>query len=119
MVAEVFPDIPPSIDTPGKSTEFSVLEASFGDGYVQAAADGINNIREEWQLSWSGITDVEGSQIVAFLNSHGGYKAFRWTPPRAAEFQLYRCTTFTDVPLGPEGYLISATFVRFYGPEPV
>ena len=57
-----------------------VLRATYGDGYEQRAADGINNLPEKWNLTWKNRTSAEANKIVKFLEDQGGVTAFDWYP---------------------------------------
>lgn len=92
-MAEVF-TWRPKIQVPG-DVQFAVLQAQFGDGYIQTAADGINNRRQSWNLTFVGKRAVIAA-IQTFLNRHAGFKPFEWTPKdhAAALFDVagYRIT---------------------------
>lgn len=63
--------------------ETKVLTASFGDGYEQRVADGINNIRRKWSVRYMQVTaDIDA--IQTFLKATKGVDSFYWTPPRGA-----------------------------------
>lgn len=70
-----------SVDyTSRKSVTPRVIATQFGDGYVQEAADGINNAPAEWTLTVSNQTTAVISAIEATLVSAiGSY--LDWTPP--------------------------------------
>jgi phage-related protein len=74
-----------------------VLENEFGDGYTQRAADGINNVKETWELSWKNLTTPEKEALDNFLRERAGFRAFAWrafgAPPKA-----YSCKTWKFVP---------------------
>ena len=81
---------------PSGGVSFRVIKADFGDGYSQAAADGINNKTEQWAVEAIGQW-VTGApighpvrQIAEFLDARNGFEAFNWTPPFGAA-GLYRC----------------------------
>jgi len=58
-----------------------VLIATYGDGYEQRVAAGINNTPEVWNLTWKNRTAAEANKIVKFLETQGGITAFDWYPP--------------------------------------
>ncbi|MBV7389027.1 phage tail protein [Pasteurellaceae bacterium TAE3-ERU1] len=77
------------------STEYEpkVNVVTFGDGYEQRSARGINN-----NLSLRSCTviiprsdDREFKRLTGFLNRHAGYKAFYWTPPDTKEKIIVVC----------------------------
>ena len=57
-----------------------VLKATYGDGYEQRVAAGINNLPEVWNLTWKNRTSAEANKIVKFLEDQGGVTAFDWYP---------------------------------------
>lgn len=88
--------------------------AQFGDGYSQAAGDGINTKEQEWPLSFT-QGEAEAQEIVDFFDRHQGYKAFFWQPPLGG-VGLYRVTNYSIRPLRPGLYHIAATFVQTFHP---
>ncbi len=58
-----------------------VYKATYGDGYEQRVAAGINNLPEEWKLTWKGRTVNDANKIIKFLEDHAGVTAFDWYPP--------------------------------------
>jgi len=67
----------------GVSTDQSARTfiANYGDGYEQRVAAGINNLPEEWSVSWNNRTTSEANKIIKFLEDHKGVTAFDWYPP--------------------------------------
>jgi len=57
-----------------------VLVATYGDGYEQRVAAGINNIAEVWNLTWKNRSAADANKILAFLEDQGGVTAFDWYP---------------------------------------
>lgn len=57
-----------------------VLKATYGDGYEQRVAAGINNTPESWSLTWKNRTSAEANKIVKFLEDQGGVTSFDWYP---------------------------------------
>lgn len=72
---------------PSGQASFRTLDAGFGDGYSQSAADGINTKSQSWSISFRGVIAPNCSNIVAadeimdFLDARGGWESFLWTPP--------------------------------------
>lgn len=62
-------------------TEPRVLEAQFGDGYVQGTPDGINNMLGKYPLQFNGIKKEMADAIEDFLRSKKGYLRFSWDVP--------------------------------------
>lgn len=66
--------------TSSVSVNARVQETRFGDGYVQAAPDGLNAIDEAWDLVFDGVDDAIANAIETFLRARGGAEPFDWTP---------------------------------------
>jgi phage-related protein len=79
----------PSFTTSG-TDEFKELVAEFGDGYKQTAPDGINPVREVWNLVFDPITTADIETIRAFFRARVG-QTFTWTNPSGVE-KRYRRT---------------------------
>jgi len=67
----------------GVSTEATArtLTASYGDGYEQRVAAGINNIPETWSLTWNSRSKNDANKVIKFLEDHKGVTSFEWYPP--------------------------------------
>jgi phage-related protein len=85
-----------------KDTEFSMLEAKFGDGYGQRAKNGINAIQAKWDLTFT-RGNTEANAIVDFLDARNGAVSFKWINPRnqvgSYICKKYSITRFEDAPL--------------------
>lgn len=86
-----------------------ILEATFGDGYVQRAADGINVNPQSWSLTFSGRSDAEADAIESFLNTQLAVTAFDWTPPGKSSAK-FRCVEWSRSYDTNNGTTITATF---------
>lgn len=96
MALETFlPCVPPQPGTRNKP-EIKLLEAEFGDGYTQAAPDGLNHIRRTLSLSWEKLLPWQKDQIVGFLESQGGYKSFWYTPSNESVPVKWTCKDWDD-----------------------
>lgn len=109
------------------TTEWNVLQAAMGDGYVQRAGNGINTQMDTWNLTargiWSEVAqsvcaqglgqDVKG--ILEFLGRHQGYKAFQWKAPDGTD-AYWTCTSVAKLKDSPRVMSLSFTFVRTYVP---
>jgi phage-related protein len=65
---------------PEQEVSFRTRHAQFGDGYAQVSGDGLNPRSQKWTLEFTG-NETYITAIKAFLDRHGGVKAFQWTPP--------------------------------------
>ncbi len=99
---------------PKSSTTFRRLTAQFGDGYRQAAADGINNKVESWPLQFVGAAAYV-TPIRAFLDRHAGVRSFRWTPPMGIE-GWYEASAYGVTAIGGGAYSLDATFQQVFRP---
>ena len=69
----------------GHERGFRVLEARFGDGYVQRTKDGLNTAPRTWSLTFNPVSAAIADAIETFLEARGGAEPFYWTPPRATD----------------------------------
>ncbi|EFE7075971.1 phage tail protein, partial [Escherichia coli] len=58
----------------------SVRKVRFGDGYSQRAPAGLNANLKTYSVTLS-VPREEATVLESFLEEHGGWKAFLWTPP--------------------------------------
>ncbi len=58
-----------------------VLTATYGDGYEQRIADGINSIKETYALTFATRTKEDIDDIVTFLDSTKGVTSFNFGIP--------------------------------------
>jgi phage-related protein len=92
----------------------SVLEAEFGDGYVQDSPEGINSTRMVYTLVFD-VAPATADLIDAFLAAHVGLP-FIWTPPRKTALR-WRCNDEWGV--GEESFglvSVTATFKQDFAP---
>ena len=68
----------------------TVNKAKFGDGYEQRTPEGLNNVGDDWSLSFTVRTKAEILAIRAFLKARKGSEAFDWTNP-FGEAGKYTC----------------------------
>ena len=101
------PTIAPSYNS-NKNKDFRILSAEFGDGYAQRAADGLNYISENWQLSWSLLTEAQADEITDFFDARAGIDAFTWTTPDG-DSKNFLVSEYTRVPIANDIYSVSAT----------
>ncbi len=67
------------------------LEASFGNGYRQRAADGINPIEIELTLGWTGSsTDIR--ELIDHFEERAGYQSFTINDATIADDVTYKWT---------------------------
>lgn len=73
----------PLVDAATK-VKLRAITTKFGDGYRQDSGDGINNKESDWSLQFKGDASRIGA-IRDFLDAHGGWQVFLWTPPLGTE----------------------------------
>lgn len=113
-MADTFPDISPSFDGSSRSTSARVLKASFGNGYSQRAADGLNNLNQTIPLVWTYITEDEKNTIVDFLSSKLGAGSFYFTFKGDSEASLVVCEKWSETPVSGPWWTVSATFEKVF-----
>lgn len=97
------------------SREPKVLEARFGDGYAQRAADGINNNPQIWTLTFENISLVDADAIESFLSTAGGVTPFDWTPPGKPSARFV-CKQWSRTYGAPGSYNMNMTFEQDFAP---
>lgn len=95
--------------------DYRVREAQFGDGYLQATADGINNKIQTWPLSFVGNLAVV-QPIIDFFDRHAGYKSFYWTPPGSSSPLLFKAKQVQITSNGGGVYTVSVSFKQAFTP---
>jgi len=100
---------------PNGSVSHRVLSAKFGDGYEQLAADGINAVQDSWPLEFTDRSQVI-TQIKNFLDSHGSWKPFFWTPPLGKQGTYRSDKGYQLTAHGAGLYTLTVTFVQFNRP---
>lgn len=93
--------------------DHKVNETSFGDGYVQASAVGINNKIATWAITAIGKSSYT-RPIMNFIDRHQGFKSFYWTPPEGEQGR-YRVTKYKLQNIGGNNFRVTATFSQGYG----
>lgn len=118
-----FTDLTSTVRRPDKNMTRSSTNsrhiASFGDGYEQRIANGINNLREEYGVSFSSRTKAEVDDIVAFFENKGGVTAFTFTVPDTNESGnevaiKVICDSWNKTYMYGDYYSVTATFRRVY-----
>ena len=75
-----FPAVAPS-QASNRTTTPDILKMNFGNGYEQRMANGINYLRDNWQVSWEGLNVTDRNKVVTFLQSISAGDYFTWTTP--------------------------------------
>ncbi len=118
-----FTDLTSTVRIPDKSMQRSakprVHLATFGDGYEQRIANGINNLVESYSVSFNNRTKAEIDDIVAFFENKAGVTAFTFTVPDTNESGnevaiKVVCDTWNKTYTVGDYYSATATFRRVY-----
>tara|TARA_B000000565_G_C23650723_1_gene326508 strand:+ start:23 stop:406 length:384 start_codon:yes stop_codon:yes gene_type:complete len=102
-----------------RSNEPVIFKAEFGDGYQQRIANGINNLKQEFSVSFATREKAEIDDIVGFFESTNGVTAFDFTfadtnaSGNEETVKVY-VSEFTQNWDYDDFYTLSATFVRVY-----
>ncbi|RAU43428.1 MULTISPECIES: phage tail protein [unclassified Pseudomonas] len=99
---------------PTSAPGYRVRSSKFGSGYEQVVGDGINNREDSWPLTFV-VNETVARQIKAFLDRHGNFKSFFWTPP-LGELGFWRATAPAITPNGAGVYTLTTTFTQSYLP---
>ena len=110
MPTLTFPDYRPSFQGTSKSTKPKVIKNDFGDGYSQRTADGLNFKPQDWGVSFEGFKVAEINTIESFLDDHGGYIAFWWTPERGSTSKKFICPEWTRTFIAEHNDNLTAKF---------
>lgn len=93
--------------SPTATDTINLYTAQFGDGYEQVAVNGINNVAEAWDLTWTGKKN-DVAAIRAFLHSHA-HQSFWWSNPWG-EKKLYRVKPDSIKPTFISGKVVTLGF---------
>lgn len=100
---------------PARSMEARDNAIAFGDGYEQRSGDGINGVREEWDLNFTLRTKTEVEAIVAFLAARKGVESFDWTTP-VGQLKRFTCKKWTPIYNHDGDASLSCTFRQVFEP---
>jgi phage-related protein len=104
---------------PSGQASFRTLDAQFGDGYSQSAADGINTKSQSWTVSFRGIIEptcaniIAANEIMDFLDARGGWESFLWTPPASSVQGLYVAKNY-GIQKSAKLITVNATFIEVF-----
>tara|TARA_S200000501_G_scaffold343046_1_gene353642 strand:- start:4461 stop:4844 length:384 start_codon:yes stop_codon:yes gene_type:complete len=102
-----------------KSNTPVIFVAEFGDGYEQRIANGINNLKQEFNVSFATREKAEIDDIVGFFESTNGVTAFNFTfadtnaSGNEETVKVY-VTQFSQNWDYDDYYTLNATFKRVY-----
>ena len=102
-----------------KSNTPVIFVAEFGDGYEQRIANGINNLKQKFNVSFATREKAEIDDIVGFFESTNGVTAFNFTfadtnaSGNEETVKVY-VTQFSQNWDYDDYYTLNATFKRVY-----
>lgn len=90
-----------------------IRKIQLGDGYIQRASDGINNILMNITFPFSNIDINQYTAILHFLTTRKGVESFVFVPPAPHNIQkLFVCEKWTHTQDFYNNYSINATFME-------
>jgi phage-related protein len=92
-----------------------VRTVSFGDGYEQRLAYGINTNPREWNLTFNNKTVAQADLIDSFLTTANGVNNFDWTPPTGSAGK-WVCRAWNRSIVDTNCHTITATFTEVFEP---
>lgn len=92
--------------------EYRTLSTDFGDGYKAYTKDGINNVRETWEVSWENIGETDVNSIISALDGFAG-TTFQWTTPDGS-LKNFTCAKIAKTFTGFQSYNLTVTFVQSF-----
>ena len=117
-----FTDLTSTVRRPDKgftrASASRVFLTEFGDGYEQRLANGINNLVEDYSLTFNNRTKEEIDDITAFFANKGAVTAFTFTIPdsnNSGETAVkVICDSWSQAYRYGDFYSCSANFRRVY-----
>jgi phage-related protein len=68
-----------------------LITAKFGDGYEQNTPDGINNVKEVWNVTWDNLTSADCATLEnTWKTTRYGCDYVTWTPPLPAPLNIQK-----------------------------
>lgn len=61
--------------------EYRNIVVSYGNGYEQRVADGLNAKRDKWTVIWENLTLTDFTTLLTALDAAAGTDYFTWTAP--------------------------------------
>lgn len=91
----------------------NIKAVSFGDGYEQRLAFGINTRPEVWSVEFRARTTSEANAIDTFLAARNSVEAFDWTTPSGVTAR-FKCEEWERTIEEPNVETVSATFIQVF-----
>ncbi len=90
------------------------LRADLGDGYDQRSGDGIQTVKEEWNVEFVALDQTSANTLVAFFANLEGYQKFEWTPFRQSVAKKFICVEWSESFMGRSLTTVSASFTQVF-----
>lgn len=102
-----------------RSTETNVFTTSFGDGYELRMANGINNLKQTLNVSFSTRPKAEIDDLVAFFEGLGGASKFKFNledsnEASSTESIFCVCQSWQQTWAYDDFYTLNCVFRRVY-----
>lgn len=110
-----FPSYKPTYSAT-KRSDPKIRTASFGDGYQQRIAFGLNQNPKSWALTFN-VAEEDADIIEAFLDARASdCESFDWTPPDSAVSYKWVCPSWTREMFDLSRSRIDVTFNQVFEP---
>ncbi|MBA60028.1 MAG: hypothetical protein CMQ40_12770 [Gammaproteobacteria bacterium] len=107
------PAVEPEVGA-GAETEFRARVLSFGDGYEQRVADGINAKRLKATLIWRVLNSSDADAIEGFFWAHPSWVAFLYVLPWETSARKFRVEQLSRTATGISRASITAQLVEVF-----
>jgi phage-related protein len=99
-----------------KRSDYKYKETRFGDGYTQIVIDGLNFDREQWNVQFVPLNNIQASNLeVKLSNSVNGTSNYlRWKGPGEINYKLYIAKEISKNPIAPDKWSVSCRLQREY-----
>lgn len=88
-------------------------ESRMGEGYTVTMSEGINPWKQTHPVTIRGSKAMV-KEVMDFLDRHGGYKAFTFTPPLGRQGYYYAPNGYKPLPLGGDNAQVSMVLVQTF-----
>ena len=88
--------------------------ADLGDGYTQRAGDGIQTVKQRWDLEWTCTDTTDADTLISFFEGLEGYQYFWWTPFRESSPRKFICRAWSESFIGNSKTQISANIEEVF-----
>lgn len=87
-----------------------ILQAQFGDGYRQRAADGLNNMLRNWSVAFNNRSKAEAQAIIDFFKARQGVTEFTYQLADSTEVVTVTCKSWSRRWAGFDTYNVTCKF---------